>query len=182
LTGRFRRINRVALAVARRANAANDGVNLVAVAAGVVEPLQHQHAQALAEDGAVGAGVERPGVPGRRQRRRLAKAHVHKDVVKGVDAARHDNVGPMRLQLHRGKVQRPQRTGASGVHDAVGAAEVKAVGDAPGHDVAEQAGERILLPADVRIADPLHHVIGDGLFYAGLLQGAAPDGMTQPRP
>ncbi len=43
LAGRFRSINRVAFAVARRADTAHYGVNLVAVAAGVVEPLQHQH-------------------------------------------------------------------------------------------------------------------------------------------
>ena len=43
--------------------------------------------------------------------------------------------------------QRRQRAGAGRVGDAVGAAEVEAVGDAPGDDVAEQAGEGGLLPA-----------------------------------
>jgi hypothetical protein len=45
------------------------------------------------------------------------------------------------LQLHPGQVQRRQRGGAGRVHDAVGAAQVKTVGNTAGDDVAEETGE-----------------------------------------
>ena len=76
----------------------------------------------------------------------------------------------------------PQRAGAGGVDDAIGAAEVQAVGDPAGGDVAQQAGERVLLPGRVAVADPLHDVVGGRLGDAGLGQRPSPDRVTQPGP
>ncbi len=53
------------------------------------------------------------------------------------------------------EVEGAERAGAGGVDDAVGAAQVEAVGDPAGDDVAQQAGERVLLPADVGRGDPV---------------------------
>ena len=85
--------------------------------------------------------VEWPGVSGWRESRRLAEADVHEDVVKGVDPAGHDQSAG-RLKLHRGEMNGRQRARAGGVNDAIGAAEIEAVGDPPGDDVARAAPER----------------------------------------
>ena len=62
LAGGARCINCLALAVARGTDRADDRVNAIAVAPGIIEPLEHQHPQALAQNRAVGRGIERPGL------------------------------------------------------------------------------------------------------------------------
>ena len=52
-----------------------------------------------------------------------------------------DHVGPAGRQFQRGQVHGAERTGAGGIDDAVGAAQVEAVGDAAGDHVAQQARE-----------------------------------------
>ena len=83
-------------------------------------------------------------------------------------------------QLEHGEVDGAERAGAGGVDDAVGAAQVEAVGDPAGGDVAEQAGERVLLPADVRVGDPLDDVFGGGVGRRRRLQRPAPDRVAEP--
>ena len=170
--GRWR-VHRLPLAVARAADRADHRVNPVAVAPRVVQPLEHQHAQALAQDRPVGLRVERPGIARRRERRRLAEAHIHKNVIKCIEPAGDGQVAAAGGELERGEVDRAQRAGAGGVDHAVGAAEVEAVGDPAGGDVAEQAGERVFLPADIGRRDPLDDVFGGCLVDAGRLQGRA---------
>ena len=80
-------VNALRAAVARRADSANHRVDTVTVALGVRQTLEYHHAQTFADYGAVGVFGERPGVPRRRQRLRLAEAHEHEDVVERVDAA-----------------------------------------------------------------------------------------------
>ena len=80
----------------------------------------------------------------------------------------------------RARLTARQRAGAGGVDDAVGAAQVEAVGDPAGDDVAEQAGERVLLPADVRRGDPLDDVLGGRLVDARGLERASPDRVAEP--
>src|SRR4051794_4193084 len=72
-----------------------------------------------------------------------------------------------------------ERAGAGGVDDAVGPAEVEAIGDPAGGDVAEEAGEGVFLPGDVGLADPADDIVGDLGPDAGILQGAAPMGMAE---
>ncbi len=72
-----------------------------------------------------------------------------------------------------------ERTGAGGVDDAIGAAEVEAVGDAAGGDIAEQAGKGVLLPGNVGVGNALDDVIGGLGIDAGFVEGAFPDRMAE---
>ena len=174
-------VNRAAAPVAGGADALNNAVNPVAVALGVGEALEHDHADAFAEDGAVAVAVERPRVPRWRERRGLAEAHEHEDVVEGVHAAADDHVTAACLQLQPRQMQRREAARAGGVYHAVRSAQVEAAGDAARGDVAEQAGEGILLPRHVAVGDALHDIFGDVIRHAGFLERAPPDGMAEPR-
>ena len=181
LAGRAGRVDRLRAAVAGGADAAHHRVDPVAVALSVRQPLQHDHADPLTEDRAVGVGRERPRVTRRRQGRRLAEAHVHEDVVERVDATGEHPVGSAGAQLHAGQVQRREGAGAGRVGDRVGAAEVEAVADPTGDDVAEQAGEAALLPRRVGLTDAFDDPAGRLVVHPGLPQGAEPVWMTEPR-
>ena len=76
-------------------------------------------------------------------------------------------------------MNRRQRAGAGGVHHAVGAANIEAIGDAPGRDVAEETREGIFLPADVGIRNALHYVFGDISLDARIFQRTAPVRMAE---
>ena len=180
LAGGGGRVDRLTAAVRGRAEALEHGVDRVAVALGIGEALHHDEADSLAEDRAVASGVEGPRVTGRAQRRRLREAHVHKDVVEGVDAAGDGHVGAPRGQLEGREVERAQGTGAGRINNAVRAAEVEAVRDPARDDVAEQAGERGLLPVDVAIADAGHDVVRDLRSHAGVAKSLAPDRVAEP--
>ncbi len=78
-------------------------------------------------------------------------------------------------------MQRTERAGAGRIDDAVGAAQVVLFADPPGHHVAQQAGERVLLPGYISIRYALDHVFADVLIDAGLLERLAPDRVPQPR-
>ncbi len=108
--------------------------------------------------------------PRRRERRRLAEAHVHENVIERIEPAGDGQVAAAGGELERGEVDGAQRAGAGGVDDAVGAAQVEPVGDPAGGDVAQQAGERVFLPADVGVGDSPDDVFGGGLVDAGRLR------------
>ena len=167
--------------VGRRPQPADDRVDLVAVAFGVGEPLERQHADTFADDGAVGAVGERAAVTGRRERRCLREAHVHHHVVECVDAAGQHHIGLVQIQPVQCRLQRRKRTRAGGVGDEVGTAQVQSVGDPPGDDVAEQAREGALLPRHVVIGDVLADLVCLGLRQAVLQQGFPPDRPLHPR-
>ena len=78
-------------------------------------------------------------------------------------------------------MQRSQRTAASGVHHAIGAAQVEAVGYAAGHHVAKQPGERAFLPGHIVFLHAGNYCFGIGAGYAEFGQGLAPFGMAQAR-
>ncbi len=92
-----------------------------------------------------------------------------------------DHVGLVQIELTQAHGQRRQRTGARGVDDAVGAAQVELVGNAPGDDVAEQAGKGGFGPRHVgvgdAIADGLRLVFGNAVGA----QGVEPDRALQAR-
>ena len=136
-----RRINRAAAPVAGSAHALDHGVNAVAVALRIREALEHQHAQSFAQNGSVAVRVEGLRVAAGRERRRLAEAHVHEDVVEGVHAAGDDHVRQAGREFQPGEMNRRERTAAGRVHDAIGSAKIEAVGDAAGGDVPQQAGK-----------------------------------------
>ena len=64
--------------------------------------------------------------------------------------------------------QRRKGRGAGRVCDTVGTPEVKTVGDASSHHVAQQAGEAALLPGHVLIGDAcanrLHILLGQAMI------------------
>src|SRR5579875_147965 len=96
LSGGAGSVDGIAPAITRRTQAAQNRINAVAVAPCILETFQHHHAQPFAENGAVGAGIERPGIARRRQTRRLAEQHVHENIIERIDAAGQHHVGPAR--------------------------------------------------------------------------------------
>ena len=117
---RPRRVDAGCPPVGGGAEAANDRMDLIPVTLGVAEALEGQHADALADDGPVGAIREGPTVTRRRERRRLGKAHVHHHVVQSVDAARQHQIGFVKIQPVQRRLQRRKRTRAGGIGDEVG--------------------------------------------------------------
>ncbi|CDO87822.1 hypothetical protein BN973_02180 [Mycobacterium triplex] len=179
LTRRTGCVDALGPAVRRRADAADHRVDPVAVALGIVETLEREHRQPLAEHRAVRLVGEGPAVPAGRQRGDLREAHVHEDVVEGVDSTGDDHVRLTQVQLVQPHLQRGQRAGARRVDDAVGPAEIEAVGDAPGYDVAEQSGEGVLLPRRV-VSRHTFAERGQLLFReAGRPKSALPDRPVQ---
>ena len=181
LPGRAGCVDTLRSPVARGADTANNRIDAVAVAFGILQTLQHDHAHTLADHGAVGVLGEWLGVARRRERLRLAEAHEHEDVVECVDAAGDDHVRPAAHQLEQGQVDGAERTRARRIHHAVRAPEIEPIGDAPGHHVAEQTGEGVLLPGHVGVGHRAEHGPGDGLGDAGLAHRPAPHRMPQPR-
>ncbi len=175
-----RRINGAAAPVAGRAHALEYGINPVAIPLGIVQSLEDQQTDAFAQNGAVGIPVKRLGIAGWRQGRCLRKAHVHEDVVEGIDTSRDHHVREPGRQFKPGQVDRRQGTGARRIHHAVGTADVQPVGNAARRHVAEQTGKRVFLPADVGIRNALHHIFRNVGFHACILERTAPMRMAEP--
>ena len=175
-----RGINALRSAVAGGADAADDGIDPVSIAPGVVKTLEHEHADALAQHGSVGCRREGTGVAGVGKHTALGKAHVHKNVVDGVDAPGHHHVAFAAAKFQQRQVDRAQAAGAGGVNHAVGPAEVKPVADTAGHDVAQQSGKGVFLPGHISIGN----FLDDGGFLlfvdALVVEGATPVRVTQP--
>jgi hypothetical protein len=120
--------------------AADDGQHLVAVAAGVGEPFQHQHAGALAPAGAVG---------GVREGLAAAVGGEAALAAEGDEVARRGHHGGAARQgegallvaqgLDR-EVHRDERRGAGGVDGDGRALQAEGVGDAAGDDGGQHAG------------------------------------------
>ncbi len=167
-------------AVAAGADAADHGVDAVTVLLGLVQALEGDHAEAFAEHGAVGLVAEGPAVAALGERRRLREAEVHEDVVHRVRASADHDVRLAEVELVHRHRERAERGCTGRVGDAVGTAEVQAVGDAPGDDVAEHAGEGGLLPGRVVALDALAGLLDLVLAEAHLAQGLGPHRALQP--
>ena len=168
--------------VRRGADAADHGVDPVAVALRVRQPLERDHRHALSEHGSVRLLGEGAAILCRRERGRLAEAHEHEDVVQRIDAPRDHQVRGAGLQLVRGHGDRREGARACGVRDEVRAPEIEPVGDPARDDVAQEAGEARLLPGREVLGDPvadrvrlLHRksVLQHGLTPDRTLQAAA---------
>ncbi len=118
-------------------------VDAVVVAQRVIQPLEDDDSLSLAEQRAVGRLVERSDPRGPRQRLEHAEHRVDQRRGGGVDAARQHQVRPPEPQFGNRRFDRDQRGRAGGVHDEVGAHQVQPVGDAAGHHVGHQAGNRV---------------------------------------
>jgi hypothetical protein len=145
-------------AVAGRADAFDDGVDPVAVALRVGEPLEHDRGEALADGDAVGLGVEGPAPAVRRERLRLAEAEVAEGVLDRVDPPGEDHVARAVLELAHREADGGERRRAGGIDRVVRAAEVEPVRDAPRGDVHEDPRERVLGPLRQRVAEALRQL------------------------
>ncbi len=143
---RARGINALEAPVAGCPDAADDGVDTVAVTFGIGQPLEREHADALADQGAVSGIVEGADRVGPGQRLGLAEAHEAEERVLRVAAAGDHEVGPFLDEFAHGHLDGRQRAGTRRVDRVVRSAEVQPVRDPTGGHVAEQAGEGVLLP------------------------------------
>ncbi len=90
------------------ADAEDDGVDPVAVALGVLEPLEHEERCAFPHHEAIGARVEWSGARGR-QRADLAELHERGDTHVAVDATRDGDVELVVDEAFDGGAQGRQR-------------------------------------------------------------------------
>ena len=144
-------INALGAAIGAGAHTGDHRVDPVSIALGIVEALEGHHADTLAKHCAVRLVREGPAVSAGAQGRGLAEAHEHEDVVQRVDAAGDHQVRVAHVQLVDRHAQRGERGGAGCIGDAVGAAQVQAVGDAASHDVSKETREAAFLPGHVVI-------------------------------
>ena len=167
-------------AVAGRTDTADHGVDPVSVPLRIGQALDDHDAEPLAEDRSVRCSVKRFRVTGGREGRGLAETHVHEYIVEGIDATGDHQVGLARGEFHTGKVEGAHGAGASGVHDAIGPPQVVLLADSAGDHITEKPRKGVFLPGNVRVGDPLHHVLGYDIRDAGLFQRRTPEGMAEP--
>ena len=180
LPGGTRFVDCRAAAVAGGADTTDDGINAVTIAFGVGKAFENDNPETFTEGGAVTVRRERLGMSGGREGRRLAEAGVHEDIVEGIDTAGNDHVGLAGTEFEGGEVEGGEGAAAGGIDNAVGAAEVEVLADAAGDNVAEEAGEGVLLPGDVGIADARDGIGGDVVGDAGFPEGGPPARMAEP--
>ena len=126
-------------------------IDPVSVPLRVGQPLDDHDPQPLTQNRPVGGGVEGFRVAGGGECRGLAEAHVHEDVVKGIDAAGDHHIGLTRGQFHPGQVKGAEGTGTGGVHHAVGPSQVVLLADPAGHHIPQESGKRVFLPVDIGV-------------------------------
>ncbi len=132
----------LALAVRGTAQAVQHGVDLVAVALGVYQALEQQHAAALAHDETVRPFIERAAQLGR-QRANLGELD---ETVRGharIGAARQNHVVAKFRQAVDGCLQGGQGRGAGCVGGVVRPAQAEDVGHPAGDDVGQLAGHAV---------------------------------------
>ncbi len=181
LAFRAGRVHAGPLSVGRSSEPSDDGVDGIPVGLGILETPEGEHTHTLADEGAVGLVGERPAVPRGGERRRLREAHVHEDVVEGVDAPGDDHVAVTQVELVEPGLQRRDGAGARRAGDEVGAAQVQPVGDAAGDHVPQQPGEGALLPGLVVVLDALDDLLDPALGQARVSESLPPDGVLEPR-
>ena len=104
---------------------------------------------------------------------------MHECIVDGIDPAGDDHFTASRCQLKQSHVDGPHGTCAGGVHHTVGAAQIQTVGNPAGDNVAQKAGEGILLPANIPVGDLSDHLCGLIRRHPGFVQGLFPQWMPQ---
>ena len=166
LADRVRGGDALALAVARSVDADDDGVDAVAVALGVLEPLEHVQCAALAHHETVGGGVEGARAGGR-EGADLAELDEGRDAHVAVDAAGDHGVEAVVDQALDRRVHRRQARGAGRVGGEVGAAQVEQVGDASGHHVRQFARHRVFVDLGRAGAEGITRLDEDALALLG---------------
>ena len=177
---RARGIDAFVTAVAGTADAFDDGVDAVAVALGVGETFAHDHAHAFTDQHAVGLVVERADAAFAGEGGCFAETHVHERRVVGIDTAGDDHIAGAFDEFADGHFGGAERSGAGGIHHTVESAQVEAVGDAAGDDVAEQTREGVFRPRNVGRLDLFNDRFDLVFRNAVCFQCFAPDGVLQP--
>ena len=173
LTFVTRRENALGAAVAGSLQRFDHRVDAVAVALGVFQALEHQEADAVAQHHAVGRFVEGTRQVALGQGRSLAEAQEGEDGVFQVDAAGQHHVAAAVHQFAHRRLDRGQAAGASGVHHVRSAAQVEIAGDAAAGDIAEEAGEAVLIPLQVKVIDAIDDLVGHRARQARVVQHLA---------
>ncbi len=134
----------------------------VAVAQGVVEPLQHHDADAGAENAPLGAGVEGSAVAVRRHHRARHVAIAEPGVGLDRDAAGERQVALLVEQRLAGGVDGDQRGRAGAVQAVARSPEVELVGDPRGERVGGVADHHLerIGRRQLRVADEVEEQIG----------------------
>ena len=104
-----RRGESLVLAVARRTDTLDHGVDLVPIPFGIGEPLENEESEPLANGDPVGALVERPAKTARAEGLGLAEAEIGKGVHHRVGRAAEHHVARARLELAHRRVEGGQR-------------------------------------------------------------------------
>ncbi len=92
LSLRNRCIDRRPLPVRTATQSTNYRMYRVAVALGIVQPAQRQHANTFPQHGTIGTIRKRSAVARRRQGRCFREAHIHQDIVQCVDTSGQDRI------------------------------------------------------------------------------------------
>ncbi len=129
--------------VARSGDPANHGVDAIAVALRVGEPLENEAADAFAERDPVGLRVERTRLPGRRERVDGREQEVVLHGVVQIGAATEDHLAASARELFAGKIERGERRCARRVDGVVRPAQIETIRDATGDHVREPTRERV---------------------------------------
>ena len=127
--------------VARHADPTDHGVHAVAVADSVLDPLEHDRADALAEQRAVGVLVEGPELLIPRQRPQPAEQVHRRHRHPHLRAAGESEVAVAGEQIPHRVLDRHERGGTGRVDGVGGTHQVETVRDPPDDDVGDQAGD-----------------------------------------
>ena len=130
--------------VARTANPTYRCVNPVAVPHGIVQPLEYERGDALAEHDAIRGAVEGAATPAARQRLGAVEHEVVVGAVVQVGRPRDGQVSIAELQFLAGGIEGRQGGSASRVNGVIEPPEIEAVGDAAGDDVDQDPWKRVL--------------------------------------
>ncbi|CAJ4519222.1 Uncharacterised protein [Burkholderia pseudomallei] len=158
LRGRVRRGERARPAVVIDRAAADHAVDRVAFAPRVAEPLQEQHADALAAHEAVGAARERLAAAVGREHARLAEPDMRVRRQDRLHAADERHVGVAAAQADERAVHRDERRRTGRLDRLARAVQIEQVADPVQRDRRHDPEERVALdplaglPAQIRVA------------------------------
>ena len=139
------------LTVARPRHPEQHAIDAIAVADGVLQPLEEEGGRALAHHETVGTLGVWASARGR-EGADLAELHVGGRTHVPVDAAGDHGVVLTLDESADSRVHGRHGRRAGGVHDVVGTAEVEEIGDSPGYAVGELARHGVL--GDLRVSLP----------------------------
>ena len=149
-----------AAAVRRAADAAQDGIDRIAVALGVVETFEQEEGSTFTHHETVRPFTVGPRAGGR-QGADLAEFGERRGAHIGVDAAGQDGVVIVLLEAFDGGGDRRHGRGAGGVDDVIGAVQVEDVGHPTGDDIGELAGHGVLVDLGQASADAGAQLVDD---------------------